>query len=335
MTTPAHRQPQLDLIRVLATFAVVWLHVSANVVIYRPDAASSAWWTANVADALVRWCVPVFVMLSGALLLPGAGQMSAADFYRKRLPRLLWPLVGWTAFYLALRAGTDPHFSWAQGWRDVVKGVPYYHLWYLYMTLGLYLAAPFIARVTAPAEMRLLMGLALAIAATESLIGSGQASVLTRFVPYVGYFVAGHYFALRPWRPAPSRAILLALACGALIALTTGLLLPTLGKRAWLLMYAYTNPLVIVMSLALWLALLQCRADGWACHPLVRALSRLSLGIYAIHPLWLLVLGRNGLHGHSFNPAWAIALTSIAAFILSAISAALLSRLPLLRRLVE
>lgn len=328
------RQPQLDLIRALATFAVIWLHVSANVVIYRPDAASSAWWTANAADALVRWCVPLFVMLSGALLLPGAAQMTAADFYRKRLPRLLWPLLGWTAFYLALRAGTEPHFTWTHGWRDVVKGMPYYHLWYLYMTLGLYLAAPFIARVTAPAELRLLMVLGLAIAAIESLIGSGQASVLTRFVPYIGYFVAGHYLATCAWRPAPRRLLLLALACGALIALATGLLLPTLGPRAWQLMYAYPGPLVIAMSLALWLALLQCSPDGWAASRPVQAIARWSLGIYAIHPLWLLILGRFGLHGLSYHPALAIALTTVAAFALSAASAALLARLPLLRRLV-
>ena len=69
---PATGRTQIDLMRVIAAFAVVWLHVSANVVIYRPSVESMSWWTGNVADALSRWCVPLFVMISSTAVAAGS-----------------------------------------------------------------------------------------------------------------------------------------------------------------------------------------------------------------------------------------------------------------------
>ncbi|WP_273975049.1 acyltransferase family protein, partial [Serratia ureilytica] len=50
--------------RVIAILAVVLLHVSSRVVMWS-ELGSNDWWYANLYDSLVRWCVPVFVMISG------------------------------------------------------------------------------------------------------------------------------------------------------------------------------------------------------------------------------------------------------------------------------
>ena len=65
--------------------------VAATALIAAPDAVS--WWSANLWDSFAHWCVPVFVMLSGALLL--GRREPAPHFWRKRAARLVWPLVGW------------------------------------------------------------------------------------------------------------------------------------------------------------------------------------------------------------------------------------------------
>jgi surface polysaccharide O-acyltransferase-like enzyme len=64
----APRDLTLDFLRVLAAFFVIMLHTSSGVVTTNPDIQSVTWWTGNLFDSYSRWCVPVFVMISGTLL---------------------------------------------------------------------------------------------------------------------------------------------------------------------------------------------------------------------------------------------------------------------------
>lgn len=58
----------IDCLRVLATFGVIVLHVSSwnwsSAII-----GGVEWKVLTFYNGLVRWCVPVFVMISGALFL--------------------------------------------------------------------------------------------------------------------------------------------------------------------------------------------------------------------------------------------------------------------------
>ena len=56
-----------DLLRAFATIAVIVLHLSGSQM-GAVGVNTSAWAVFNVYDSLVRWCVPVFVMLSAAAL---------------------------------------------------------------------------------------------------------------------------------------------------------------------------------------------------------------------------------------------------------------------------
>ena len=91
----------LDNSRLIATFAAVFLHVAAGVVVYS-NPGSQYWWAGNIYNSFVRWCVPVFVMVSGALLLNPNKMESMETFYKKRLSRILIPLLFW-ATYCSLR----------------------------------------------------------------------------------------------------------------------------------------------------------------------------------------------------------------------------------------
>src|SRR5690606_32518787 len=112
------------------------------------------------------------------------------------------PLVFWTLFYLAwsaLLTRLDRHPVPAGIWlTKLADGNPYYHLWYLYMVMGLYLFAPFVrdwyARTTT--QRRLLsVGAIFCIAVLDTLYryvaDAPRGFFLTWFLPYLGYFLAG------------------------------------------------------------------------------------------------------------------------------------------------
>ena len=113
--------------------------------------------------SLVRPCVPLFVMLTGVLSLPIRGSME--EFYRKRIPRVLFPFLIWSVIYyltpwLTGVMGLDSSvvvklFSWAETDSQAltdglvrVARIPYAfcfiacHMWYIYMLIGLYLYIP-------------------------------------------------------------------------------------------------------------------------------------------------------------------------------------------------
>ena len=62
------RKTYCDYLRLIATFAAVVLHVAASNW-YSTDVNGLEWQSFNFYDSVVRWGVPIFVMISGSLFL--------------------------------------------------------------------------------------------------------------------------------------------------------------------------------------------------------------------------------------------------------------------------
>lgn len=89
----------LDVVRLVAMFTVVCCHCTDPFNFYpgtSPDIGEIKFWGAAYG-ALLRPCVPLFVMITGALLLPVRGDISA--FYRKRILRVFVPFLIWGVLY--------------------------------------------------------------------------------------------------------------------------------------------------------------------------------------------------------------------------------------------
>ena len=131
---------QFDILRIAAAFAVVCVHVSADVAV-NPNDTLLQWWMGNIGEVIGRWAVPVFVMVSGALLLGERKSFTPKEFYVRRAGRILVPLIFWTIVYLIFRR-LRSHTGGTALLTDTIKGVPYGHLWFLYMLMGLYAVTP-------------------------------------------------------------------------------------------------------------------------------------------------------------------------------------------------
>lgn len=89
-----HRMPTplrllwADILRIAAACAVVAIHISAPVVVNLAIFESGDWWAGNVMNSSVRWAVPGFAMLAGALLLDPGRIETAGVFYRRRMRRV-------------------------------------------------------------------------------------------------------------------------------------------------------------------------------------------------------------------------------------------------------
>ena len=135
----------IDLIRVVAVFQVVLVHLS-YVIFFKEDLLSPNWIAANFYDSFSRMGVPLFFMVSGYLLLGKSEPV--ADFFRKRLVKVGIPTLFWSVAYLlwsveAYRNGTMKPLAVALSMlKTMYLGDVEIHLWFLYILIGIYLVAP-------------------------------------------------------------------------------------------------------------------------------------------------------------------------------------------------
>ncbi|MFZ4635612.1 MAG: acyltransferase, partial [Saprospiraceae bacterium] len=130
-----------DRLRNWATFLVVVIHVSAPVPQENTAFNSSVWWAGNLWDSLGRPAVPLFVMLSGYLLL--SKDYTLAYFLKRRFARVVIPSLFWMlvySFYNHAANGTPA--TWADAVRGLISGPVHYHLWFVYLIVGLYVTYP-------------------------------------------------------------------------------------------------------------------------------------------------------------------------------------------------
>lgn len=171
--SPATRIGWIDYLRVLACFMVVLSH-ACDAFVGQFDNDYTAFVTGTAIGSLMRPSVPLFVMMTGALLLPvPAGGASVHAFYRRRVGRIVWPLIfwslllpviGWTYYNYLSPATTNsmlsgemyaterliPRFwTWIFNFNYDTTA-----LWYLYMLVGLYLVMPIINGWLAAASKR-------------------------------------------------------------------------------------------------------------------------------------------------------------------------------------
>ena len=228
----------LDVVRFMAMFTVVCCHCTDPFNFYpgtAPNIGEIKLWGA-IYGSVLRPCVPLFVMITGALLLPVRGD--ASTFYKKRIPRVFYPFLIWSVLYnlfpwITGLLGLNPQiildfFPYAgeevmrQSFSvslEYILMIPFnfsilaVHMWYIYLLIGLYLYLPvFSAWVEKASERAKLMfllawGVTLLLPYYYQFVSNylwGTCSwnsfgMLYAFAGFNGYLLLGHYLKNLEW----------------------------------------------------------------------------------------------------------------------------------------
>lgn len=144
------RQTELDIMRFLATLAVIMIHVCGGTVDTIP-VITPAWVFLNSRRAAVTWDVPVFTMIFGRFFLDENRNITLRDIFGKYLKRLILAFVVWSAVYQAYyvihsAAVGSANLNIIGIVSEWIAGA--YHLWYLCMLAGLYILTKFIRSIS-------------------------------------------------------------------------------------------------------------------------------------------------------------------------------------------
>ena len=236
----------LDVVRFIAMFTVVCCHCTDPFNFYpgtAPNIGEIKLWGA-IYGSVLRPCVPLFVMITGALLLPVRGDTST--FYKKRIPRVFYPFLIWSVLYnlfpwITGLLGLNPQiildfFPYAgeevmqQSFSvslEYILMIPFnfsilaVHMWYIYLLIGLNLYLPvFSAWVEKASERAKLMfllawGVTLLLPYYYQFVSNylwGTCSwnsfgMLYAFAGFNGYLLLGHYLKNLEWSLKKTLAI--------------------------------------------------------------------------------------------------------------------------------
>ena len=144
------RLPNFDLLRVIAAFSVMLIHVNWNYFgkVYDTPSDSFEWIFGALVNLVTRFSVPAFVMISGAFILQNGQNADFIAFYKKVIIKIFAPSCVVILLLVPVRIGMNilAHKNLMSGLRGILTG-GFFNLWYIYMLVGLYLLTPFMIRL--------------------------------------------------------------------------------------------------------------------------------------------------------------------------------------------
>lgn len=293
----------LDLLRILAAYGIILLHYSPLPQGYS-DIGSLCWKAVMSVSVLCRWCVPVFLMISGALFLSGQRKISTAQIYKKSILRIAVCFAVWSAFY-ALAHCVIMNKGKITFLNQFLRG--HYHMWYIFAILALYMLTPLLRNMTQSRKLteyflilgflfiflfpRLVAFVLLFDIPSRDVVMSLQ-SALAQVNPLPGahalyYYVLGHYLHEYAVDRKILRFAIPAAAIGyvSTITLTIWHSVKTGAQSGYF--YDISSLTVLLFAAGLFVCFRHFFADYVPCKKLERILLRLSacsFGIYLVHP---------------------------------------------------
>ena len=128
------RECYLDIARVASMLGVIIVHTGAISWYFAPFNLYP-WGVLNIFDLLGKFCVPVFLMISGYLFLSPERNVEPSAIFKKYIPRLLCAYFFWSFLYAVITSGLLTSRSMAGGigqklLHDTIAGR--YHMWYIF-----------------------------------------------------------------------------------------------------------------------------------------------------------------------------------------------------------
>lgn len=263
------------------------------------------------------------------------------------MKKIIIPIFLWSIFYvfcnyvlivydiinhnypITLERLLSPIYSWA-------LGAPFYHMWYVYMIIGLYAFTPFVIRIIEEFGDRVVMLLGIVFLILGFIVRlTSDLFWMIQYIQYLGYYMLGYAILTnsknQKVRTGFNWYLLFGIIFGLLIFIATQLLVSSgfvqfeylnFGR---LYFYSYLSPCVILGSLSIYRGFLSINNVKINFY----RLASHTFNIYLIHAAIIVLI--NGILFSflqlSFNPLWFIPVCSIVVFTLSFISSNIIQQI--------
>ena len=302
---------QFRYIRVIACLCIVLLHtLHAAGDFFAGSMSLTDMLVSRSAQNLLLWCVPCFLMVTGALLLDPEKEIPVKTIFSKYVLRMVLALVIFTFIFRIADALADPDAVLTFG--DLVKqwiagmltGDTWLPMWYLYLMIGLYAMMPVYKIVFRHASDEVLRYLVLVVIFFVSIVpaagvfGLDLAFYIPTSLIYPAYLFLGRMIYTGQIRVSRHMAVILAVGCSVILVMLTyyrymyGDVALSEDRLAVFTRVLLGYPSVFVVGQPVGIFSLLCgipskreKAEG-----LLLAMDQCSFGIYLIHMIFVMIV---------------------------------------------
>jgi len=334
-------------LRLVALYAVIILHCTAPLLMQYGKVPLNDWLMADFLNAMVRFAVPVFVMITGALLLNR--EYETGSFLKKRLSRVVVPFLFWSLVYVWYSWHNEEFAFGDDTWSNIrlvlhfLKNGSSYHLWYVYMLIGLYFFIPIIGKYVRNATEKevlyfLIVWFAVMMLSQPYLTRFNPSVDMHYFAGYAGYLVLGHYLAFKDFTMKHLRFWMLALFILGVSIITLGTwLINQNTKWPGTMFYEPLNPGVLMLSASVFVLF---KLSVPKVSPVIIKIrdfvSHYNYGIYLAHALVLYFL--DDPFGISYKmgvPILSIPFTALVCLVVSLVLVWIINKIPFVGKWVS
>ncbi len=349
MTELKDRIIYIDILRITSIFAVIVIH-SATSIYTKFNSVGIDWWMiGNIYGSSSRWAVPVMVMIGGALLLDPNKNYTMKTFFKKRIERVFVPFLFWGIIY-TIWVYWKKIIIWKVPWLAIIKsfitGPVYYHLWFVYMILGIYLLTPILRIYVKSADSDNIKYFLIVWFVSNGIIlyidkfANIRLSIETYFFTgYVGYYLLGYYLRQAQFDKRQKMLIYIIAIIGFMMTII-GTAILSIDKGTYIGTFnRYFSPSMMVMAIGIFIIIKNIKWDGILkydrLNKVIMDASALSFGVYLIHALILDILRNSKIDVTLFNPILSIPIMAIGVAIISYVVIKLMKKVPIIGRVIS
>ena len=345
------REYYLDIARVFSMISVILIHAGA-ISWYDAPFSMYPWGVMNIMDLMSRYCVPVFLMISGYIFLDPNKEIPIKKLYTKYIPRLVAAFIFWNFLYALITSGFLSQRTFAGGVgdkliRDTFWG--HYHMWYMYIIVAMYIITPALRPIAADKKA---MKYFLIISYVFSfLIPTIQmipfvyehtarytGRLELEFISgYIFYYLAGYLFGSEDFSPKARKIIYGLGVIGFLFAVICTSSYVIINQYPDSKYHEYYTAGVPLYSLAAFLCFKDMYKNVNANTKIMKVVmwfSKMSFGIYLAHDFGLIVFKKIGLTPAICTPFISMPLLTILDLAISTAIVYVVSLIPGLKKWV-
>lgn len=338
------RKSYLDFLKILACISVIIMHLCINL-----DTSFFNWSVNKAFNIIGNFAVPIFVMVSGALLLDPKKNIKIKDIFFIYIPRLVFSLLIVNVFTNLVNGIINNNFSLSLFLSSIygvflnTVPVPY---WYIYMMIGLYLITPILKEWIKNANVktieyflvlfiiyRILGYTALNLPTVEfvskfnSIYSSFQLPLVTG---YCGYYILGYYLSIKDFSKFKNTFLLISLFLMEFLTIGLELFFGKISANYVTSTTVFSNVFSVNIFLISVILFILAKNTIKNYHKTLTIISNKTYGIYLFHVLGLNLLALLNLDAEI--PLLYIPLSTILVFIFSFICTFVFQKIPYINK---
>lgn len=339
------RDVNLDLLRIIASFMVIFLHVSAKELYSYSDNLS--WQFLAFYDSLVRSCVPLFVMLSGILFLNIDKKVSPKQIWQKNIFKLLFIYFVWSFMYALIALNNYQDIFSLYNLKKIILLTinSSYHLWYIPMLIILYSLTPIIKeylKKIKPAHIEYFLKVWLVFLIIIPSIRSLNITNISAFNTllnkfdfgmiflYIGYYILGYYLYFTEYLKEKRKMIYMLAVSSVMLSYIMTSLASNYIDGLYTGFWGYNHVFTMIEGVGIFLFFkYYIKIYDFK---IISNLSKYTLGIYLIHVAIIKLFSTYILTVKSFSPILSVPTIAFSVFVCSLILVYLIKKIPYLNR---